>query len=73
LQEILGLLAVASFFPAVQKAEKKYCTLLPVIDSCNHRGVDPSCFIAFDSWQGAFKMTALKEIPPNCEVNGKVS
>jgi len=71
-QTIAGLLLTAivtvSVLPSVLQPRSSACVLLPVIDSCNHRGARPNCEIALVPLNGKFTMKAMRSIPNAEEV-----
>lgn len=65
---IIGLLSMCALIPAIIESNNKYCILLPIIDSSNHRSQTPSCEITFDPIRGDFLMTSKQPIQLDEEV-----
>ena len=57
-----------SLLPAVLRSKESSCVLLPVIDSCNHRGTGAVCDVKFDPSRSAFVMQATKDVAKDDQV-----
>jgi hypothetical protein len=63
-----GMIALLTLIPSFIESNKRYHSLLPIIDSCNHQSINPSCEVKFDSFFSEFMLKSAREIRKDSEV-----